>query len=543
MKRTRMFLSIVLLGVFSQVSSQEWIGERFHLDSVCFLPSMDDLSHVVVSMVDSRLVYAEATAFREEGQEYTATFHTVDLDRYSMTEFQLSLPFDKLSSHKVMAVPWIYDFDLAGDSCLVSIQNQLLLYRLEEGNYKLMSVFQCENAKVCYLHRGDIYFMEEDHDVGYRWYRLHEGKRLFVRALDYEAPHVVQAKPNRYLFRDNHHVYFLSNRYPSLSLYSLEGVAQDTVVFDLPCWHPFEDEYVKASLEVPYGVERIKATMKDIYRYSYLKMVFPIGGDYLIYYTQYDTVTHESKLRFAIGTPEGQTTLLSQKPTDEYVYDDTLTPFTLLERHVDKAFCSWNDRLVEMLWMDTVSPYGKTDAAYRQAREDCFRNSTPQLAVKVSAYQHAQPIYWPAFYNVQFMSQSLADLPAGKYIMLLHGELECSSCRKALLSWLNGLKNQDAHLVIVCPGVLGGSALFEWRENIRNTLKKPFQMLFLNKERYGQYPHFSGDAGRSFPGILLYEVGRSPIYLTPEDIFSDDIYSFQFRESFLEKVEQFLANP
>ncbi|MBR6332873.1 MAG: hypothetical protein IKR77_00575 [Bacteroidales bacterium] len=237
-----------------------------------------------------------------------------------------------------MAVPWIYDFDLAGDSCLVSIQNQLLLYRLEEGNYKLMSVFQCENAKVCYLHRGDIYFMEEDHDVGYRWYRLHEGKRLFVRALDYEAPHVVQAKPNRYLFRDNHHVYFLSNRYPSLSLYSLEGVAQDTVVFDLPCWHPFEDEYVKASLEVPYGVERIKATMKDIYRYSYLKMVFPIGGDYLIYYTQYDTVTHESKLRFAIGTPEGQMTFLSQKPTDEYVYDDTLTPFTLLERHVDKAF-------------------------------------------------------------------------------------------------------------------------------------------------------------------------------------------------------------
>ncbi|MBO7491270.1 MAG: hypothetical protein J6T59_02400 [Bacteroidales bacterium] len=540
MKRTRIFLTLLFLAAWYSLSSQDWIGGRFSQDTVCKVNMLDDVAHVVIGVNENKVFFTSSSAFHESGQEYTATFYSVDLGGYAQSETSLSIPFKTLRAHGFVGQPWIYDFQFLSDRRIVSIQSELLLYKREGGHFVLENVFDCENAKVCYLHRGEVYYLEEDHDFGYRWYKLREGRPVLLRSLAYEAPHVVQAQPNRYVFRDDHFVYFLSTRYPVLYRYSLDGDAVDTVEFDLPLWHPFEDEYIEHSLEMPYGVERIKATMKDIYRYSYPKMVLPVGGDYLIYYTQFDTVTGTSRLQFAIREADGRTVLYDRKPKAELVYSDSLVPFTLLEHRVDKACVTWNNRLVELLLADSVDVRGLNDAAYRQAREDFYRNSSPQLAVKVSTYRHSQQMYWPFFFNLQGKPQSLVNLPNGKYILLLNDELECSGCRKTLLSWMNGLKGGNLQFVIVYPCLPGALALYDWQEDIRKSLTHSFRMLFLNKENCKQYPCFRDSGCGSFPGILLYESGRAPIYFPLEEIFTDNTSSYQFRESFLKEIAGFL---
>ncbi|MBO4488733.1 MAG: hypothetical protein J5741_03625 [Bacteroidales bacterium] len=539
MKRIRIFLTSLFLAAILSVSSQAWIGENFNLDTICEVKPLNDLSHIIVSMNENVMTYAEATAFHESGREYTATFHSVDLGDYSQTESVLTIPFQTLRSHGFVGQPWIYDFHFLGDRRLVSIQTELLLYKRKGDAFELEDVLDCDNAKMCYFFRGKVYFLDEDHDFGYRWYVIREGRRELLRSLAYEAPHIVQAKPNRYLFRDDHFVYFLSTRYPILYRYSLDGELCDTITFALPCWHPFEDEYIENSLKVPYGVERIQATMKDVYRYSYPKMVLPVGGDYLMYYTQFDTVTGTSRLRFAIRDADGRTVLYDRRPNDALVYGDTLVPFTLLENRIDKACVTWNNRLVELFLSDSIDVRGLSDVAYRQAREDFFKSSSPRLAIKSSTYKHAQQMYLPIFFNVQGKLQSLMNLPDGKYILMLNNELECSGCRKTLLSWLNGLKTSDLQFVMVYPCFPGALALYDWQEDIRKSLTHSFRMLFLNKEVCKQYPCFRDAGCGSFPGILLYEPGRAPIYFSLEEIFTDNVSIYQFRESFLKQVSGF----
>ena len=118
--------------------------------------------------------------------------------------------------------------------------------------------------------------------------------------------------------------------------------------YDIPDWHPFEEEYIRKSLSVPYGIERIRATMNEIWRYSYPKYDFPIGGGHLLYYTQYDTATRKSHLQYAYLDPSGNTCLFQKKDTCRDVYGGERFPFLLFESDMDKARISWNDLLLEI---------------------------------------------------------------------------------------------------------------------------------------------------------------------------------------------------
>lgn len=537
-----MFWVVIVCWMTLPLSAQSWMGQLFTTDTLIRVENLEDVTHLICNVSNGIFYYVEAKAFKESDQEYAATFFSVDLGRYASSKVVLTIPSRYVNSKVRMGAPWIYDFQFLDNSCVVSIQNKLCLYSWQEQQYKLDTMYDCENAKMCYLYQGDVYYMEEDHDFGYRWYRLCRGCRKLVRTLEYEAPHVVQASPNRYLFRDDHYVYFLSNRFPHLYRFTLDGEPVDTITFALPSWHPFEDEYVKTTLQVPYGIDRIKSTMQDIYSYSYPKMVFPVGGDYLLYYTQYDTMTHKSKLQFALRTDGGRMTLYDRKPAAVMTYQDTVPPFTLLERGVNKASLSWNDKLLEIVWADTVSSAGLTDSAYRQERELFYRTSSPALAVKVSTYKKAHDRTASVFYNDHGNLQALSNLPLGKHVILLNEALECSGCRKAILSWLDNLKGEVPSIVIAYSYLPGALTIYEWREDVRKYLKAPFFMLCLDRERCDHYPCCAVQPHQSFPGILLYESGQTPVFIPLEDIFTDDVYTYQFRDSFVDRVMQFLKH-
>ncbi len=542
MKTLRIGFLVWIVMSYCTVMGQDWVGHLFELDTIIGIQDdfVDgDLLHLVSAVNNGVFYYTEANAYSENGRVYTASIHSLDLGSYMHHSFTLSVPISMLKRAGYVGKPWIYDFHFLGDVGVVSIQDMLLVYLREGQQYIFDTLYRCENAKVCYLYGGDIYYLEENHDVGYRWYRLRGGHVEFVRALDYEAPHVVQAKPNRYIFHDDRHLFFLSTRFPQLDIYMLDGVEESSVSFELPDWHPFEEEYIRRSMEYPYGVERIKATMSEIFQYSYLKLVFPIGGEYLLYYTQYDPDAGRSSLQFAVCDVQGRVHQYGREVPDDMVYSRKTVPFTLLERVMDKAYCSWNDCLIEIVLADTVDYEGLQEQEYLRRREAFYETAAPYTVLKISSYKNAQPCSLLSLYDGERCIYALQDLPQGKHVLLLNGSLDCSGCRDALMLYLDGLDGEGLHKDILYPYYPGALARYEINQKVRKNLHS-FSLYYLAHDRYREYPYSFIDSRSSFPSILLYEAGNAPIYIPLEEIFEDGVTTNAFRKTFIERVEQFL---
>ena len=538
----------ILIGLtmaLEEGQGQSWIGTAFQLDtSIILSPSAQglDLSHLKYRVCDSVFYFTDMRAFQRKETDYDAVIHALSLDDYVQYDIRLPFPPTTERRERASGTYWIYDFDLSGDLLVLATQEQLLVYRRTGATqYLFDTLFPHRNCKAAYLHNGSVFYLEEDHDFGYRWFQrpIQGGRERLVRELAYEAPHVVQANPNRYLFHDENALYFLSTRSPVLHKYSLDGQWLEEIRFDLPHWHPFEEEYIRKSLSVPYGVERIFATKDDIFRYSYPKLDFPLGNNHLLYYTQYDTLTGRSVPAFAIRDSHGSTRLYSAKDTSTSPYGDGRFPFNLLHPQEDKAHLSWGDLLLEISADDTINWRGLTPEAYKQSREAYFKRNDPVFKIRIMRYKNTDPTAMPFLVDTDSKPYSLEDLPQGKSILLVNNELECSACVRHLLQLLNDSTAQDVHIGILYSFIPGALQEREIHNSIKKHLERPFRLYYLDRRRHDRYPAEWFGGITAYPALLFHETGRAPILFSLDDILDDDPYSIGLKDGFMEQWRQF----
>ena len=545
--RPRIIILLLLVFVITcgNGQGQTWIGNEFCLDtSIILSPSVQgaDLSRLRYCVADSTFYYTDSRAFQREETGYDAVIHAMSLVDYA--QYDLLLPFPPTSGRKqqMAGTFWIYDLDIEDDRLVLATQNQLIVYRRAGSRqYVFDTLFPHPNSKAAYLHDGALYYLEEDHDKGYKWFRrpITGGGERLVRELAYEAPHVVQANPNRYLFHDKNALYFLSTRFPVLHKYTLDGQWVEDVRFELPQWHPFGEEYIRKSLSIPYGVERIYATRDEIFRHSYPKLDFPLNGTHLLYYTQYDTLTGRSVPAYALRDGDGVTRLYAAKDTSTVPYGTGRFPFNLLHQYEDKAHLSWGELLLEISADDTIDWRGLTPEEYRQKREAYFKRNEPVFKIRIMRHKNTRPTAMTFFLDTDSKSHSLEDLPEGKSILLVTNELECSACARRLLRLLNDSAAQGVHIGILHPYIPGALQEREINESIKLHLERPFRLYYLDRGKYSHYPDEWFGSGVTYPALLLYETGRAPILYSIDDILDDNPFSFELKESFVEEWLQF----
>ena len=547
--RKLIIFSLCLLSISTSkpLFCQSWIGDNFELDTsitLSYAKMPSDLNHLLCNIQNNILFFTEQRAFQKADNGYAA--HILAFSLLDFTSFEFDLPFPPSIKRKELVANsfWINDLGLYGNRFAVSVQNQILLYRRTPNNhFEFDTLIEHPNVKASYLYNDQLYYLEEDHDVGYKWYTFDfkNKEELFVRGLTYEAPHVVQALPNRYLFRDENNLYFLSTRYPSLSKYSLDGTWIQDTHFDLPFWHPFEDEYINKSMQVPYGVERIYATKDQIFNYSYLKTILPLGDRYLIYYTQYDTCLKKSSPMFAISDSLGHTMLYNQKCPTDFIFSGKKFPFNLFETYEDLGRISWFDCLVEITADCGISWMNQTQEEYRRFKESHYRQHDPILKLRIMRLHDTNYESQPFFYNTDREFLSLDNLPSGKHLFIIHNGLECSACSHYLLQSMNSLDSGQVHLGILQAFVPGALRERETHREIRQYLDRPYDLYFLATDLMAQYPRFISQRASRFPAVLFYETGRAPILFSNEDIFADDQYTLQFSKEFLKVLDRFKA--
>jgi hypothetical protein len=543
--KTRIVIIVSACLSFLRAAGQEWVGNLFTLDTIVEMKSVyapENLNLIKCKMQGNTFYFVEQQGFQSKSNSYQAVIHALSTDNYEQTEIVLPLPENVRNKERYARSLWIYDFSFDGDYLLVTTQEELILYqRIINQNYRVRSVYRHQNLYMGFLHRNKIHIFEEEHDKGFKWFQqdLDSDSATLVRELPYEAPHIVQIQPNRYIFHNQQSVFFLSTRFPRLEVYDLEGHLQDTIHFQLPHWKAFEDEYIRKTLTVPYGIERIYAVKDDLYDYSYAKVAIPLDGDILLLYMQFDTLTGKSALQYAIHTEDGATRQYLRTNHEDSAYLAARFPFTLFQGGFDKGNASEGNYLVQLTYKTDVPWEGKSNRKYMNEVNQYFSEKQPVLAYKVMRYSPQNKIE-PALFTSNGDQVTLHELPAEKSILLLHQDLECSGCVKALYNLLEFSATDSIHLGHVYPNPVRGLQAYELTTRIRRDLNKPFTLYYDTSDHYVQLSPALSLQDRDFPCLMLYEKGKPPRLFRSNEIFTDNFSITEFQENFLNAWRSFI---
>ena len=547
--KTRIIVIASLILASLGATGQEWIGKRFTLDTMVnmqYTHRPRNLNLLKSRVQDNAFYFVEQQSYQYKDNGYQAVIYKLSLDNYEQTEIMLPVPESlKKPEHNIRNL-WIYDFCFDGEYLLVTTQEALILYKLiNNQNYQVVATYRHHNLFVGYLHQGKLNFFEEDHDKGFKWFQqnLDSDTATLVRELPYEAPHIVQIQPNRYISHNQQSVFFLSTRFPRLEVYSLDGRLQDTIHFDIPSWKAFENDYIEKTLSIPYGVERIFAIKDDLYKYSYPKVIMPMNGDLLLFFTYYDTISGNSVLQYAIREKNGNTIRYSTSNHEDSVYAAAQFPFTLFKNGLEKTNASGESVIVQLTLKSDVAWQGKKEKEYQNDENQFFLSHEPVLAYKIMRYS---PKNEPKAIELVTTSKErvcLQNLPYEKSVLILHQDLECSSCVNAIYELLNKTDAEALHIGHVYAHPLNGLSVYDINSRIKQHLSKNFTLY-----SYGS-PGFTGLTSpriiseKEFPCIMFCDNKGYRKLFTASELFSTNQNVTTFNAEFLKEWQSFNSEP
>ena len=547
--KTRIIVITSLILASLGATGQEWIGKQFTLDTLVNLQSTHqpkNLNQLKSRIQDNAFYFVEQQGYQYKENGYKAVIHKLSLDNYEQTEIMLPLPEClKKPEHNIRNL-WIYDFCFDGDNLLVTTQEELILYKqINSQNYQVVATSRHHNLFMGYLHQETLYFFEEDHDKGFKWFQqnLDSDRATLVRELPYEAPHIVQIQPNRYISHNQQSVFFLSTRFPRLEVYSLDGQLQDTIHFDIPTWKAFEDDYIRKTLSVPYGIERIFAIKDDLYKYSYPKVVMPLNGDLLLFFTYYDTIAGNSVLQYAIRKKDGNTVRYSASNHEDSVYVAAQFPFTLFKNGLEITNASGDDVIVQLTLKSDVTWQGKKEKDYLNDESQFFLSHEPVLAYKIMRYS---PGNKPKPCELITTAQNricLQDLPSEKSVLILHQDLECSECVNAIYELLDKSSVGTMHIGHVYAHPLNGLSAYDVSSRIRQHLAKAFSLYSCSTPGFSDLTSPRQIPEKEFPCLLFCDKNGIRKLFTASELFSSGLNVTTFNAEFLNEWHSFNSDP
>lgn len=547
--RTRIIVIASLVLASLGATGQEWIGKRFTLDTMVnmqYTHQPKNINLLKSRIQDNAFYFVEQQGYQYKENDYQAVIYKLSLDNYEQTEITLPVPENlKKPEHNIRNL-WIYDFCFDGEYLLVTTQEALILYKqINNQNYQVVTTYRHHNLFVGYLHQGKLNFFEEDHDKGFKWFQqnLDSDTATLVRELHYEAPHIVQIQPNRYISHNQQSVFFLSTRFPRLEVYSLDGQLQDTIQFDLPSWKAFEDDYIQKTLSIPYGVERIFAIKDDLYKYSYPKVIMPLNGDLLLFFTYYDTITGNSVLQYAIREKDGKTIRYSTSNHEDSVYVAAQFPFTLFKNGLEKTNAPGDNVIVQLTLKSDVSWQGKKEKEYLNDEHQYFLSHEPVLAYKIMRYS---PRIEQKKFELFTTSQEricLKDLPSEKSVLVLHQDLECSGCVNALYELLNQTDAENLHIGHVYAHPLNGLSAYDINSRIKQHLTKAFTLYSCGPSGFSEITSPLKIPEKDYPCIMFCDKKGIRKLFTASELFTTNLNVTTFSTEFLNEWQSFNSKP
>lgn len=106
---------------------------------------------------------------------------------------------------------------------------------------------------------------------------------------------------------------------------------------------------------------------------------------------------------------------------------------------------------------------------------------------------------------------------------------------------MNTLDTADVRIGIMYAKYRGALSERETRHDAAQYIDKHYNLYYLLPVLGEQYPRFFARNPRCYPLVCLYERGKAPILFSVNEIFTDNEFTLQFSDEFMEAWRKFLS--
>ena len=491
----------------------------------------------------NRLYFCHRKSFQAQDKAYRCVIHVVDLNTFRQDTLSVSYPTDASSWKRDAQSCCVYALSLEKDRLLLVCDNYILLYCLKSGRYEFMQRAFCRSVCTGYLYQNEIYAIVDDKEQReFRW--LCYGKNMdkdarVIRTLPQPAAFLLQFDPNRYVFVNQQCLYYMPPGACDILKYSLQGVLQDSIHYEVEGWKPFPQEFMQQIHAMPYGTERIYCALNHQYRqYSFAKTIDPLSDSLILLSVNLGDASRQQQLavmRLRKTKAGWQQDFCTLAVTDTgKVYNAAYFPVSYHLSSDNLLVYPYRNQLLQLLVGAEKEVFmGRSVMQYRRDKEAWFKTHDPVLKLRVQRVKKE----W-AFQDFDNTRLSLNAFKQDKLILLVNRQPQCSACQKHLLKFLSSV--DTAHVAVACfmgrvDSYLPRRQQLQQLDEICTRFYSP--LYAVDEEDYGMYTMFD-----SYPAVIFWQRGFGVVAMyAAENVFTSDYNRYEFSESFLNDFRRFVG--
>lgn len=497
----------------------------------------------VATVCQDKFCFCLRNGFCQQGKDYRCVIHRVDMTGLQQDTISVSYPALGSFWKREAQSCCVYALSFEDDRLLLVCDNQLLLYQRLKQDYKFVNRWFCFGVCSGYLDQHKVYAIVDDKEKSvFRWlcYDKEASKQgRVIRELIQPVPFLLQFEPNRYLFVNEHCLYYMPPGECVVWQFSLQGELMDSVRFDLPFAKPFPQEMLDQLRKLPYGTERIFYALNHQYRqYSFAKTVDPLGDSLFLLSVNLGDEDRRQPLavlrlrRDATGWQQDFSTLAVSDTGQVYAFGLFPVSYHLSGDHL--LTYPYRDKLWQLLVTSEQELYEDMSVIqYRRNKDQWFKYHDPVVKLRVQTVKKDC-----FFYDYDNRRISMSDLKHDKVILLVNQQPQCSACQRQLLNFLSSV---DTSRVTVACFLGQVDNYLERRQQLRQMSEiSPlfYQPLYAVKgEIYGGL-----HVCKTYPALCFWQRGFGFVgaYGTNE-IFTSDYDHYEFSDVFLKDFKLFVG--
>ena len=568
MKNIPIFL-VLFVNLFCE--AQPHVSELFSIDTTVTLEyytKVGQQREIVGTVFEDNFYFCKKCISEEDA--FVLKLYCVDMKRYKQTLFNLQLVdirhYDKNGANKTKI--WVKGIAVSDDRIAVITQNKLFVFSCFKNFGESDKEITVKNAVDGYFHQGIFYVIEMDNHEKYVLSSVDgtDGTKKHIRDFCFDAPFVLQFRPNRYLVVSDDGICHLETNNIGYTKYSLEG---DTI-YTARCetdslWKSIPPEVTKKIMSHPYGTGRIYEALESNRENSFCTKIFPLKGNRsLIAYRCFDIEEQKEAYRLVYTCYDSLSQKLETKPYRFDYYDDELLsnenfPFYLYKSEVVYSQ-TYSDKFIQIVQNAPLDWSGLSAGAYKDSVNKYYKDHEPVIQLRIMTLRGGRVENGSALTNISSFCDgkpnflfkdfegnfvNIDSLPNSKMIIIVNNELQCSSCEHVLYDFFNGVVMEndciDGRFVVAVAFPELCSFLLK-RERIKEVaqyVKIPFTPLFFDNMVLPDGCDFI--SASDFPKvILLNKTQNGYMSFDSSDIFNDNSCQNVIDDNFREKVLHFL---